>query len=264
MVVHLGTQSLLVVRPRLFAPDSKPLYGNPPDWRETRLLKTVLRPGDLFVDVGANIGTYSLIASEVGASVLAIEAAAEVAQLLELNVALNRLEESMTVIRAAASDTTGSSVTLSEGLGTLNYVLEREPDPERESQRFFTRRVTGTQVVQTMRIDGLVGDRCVTAMKIDVEGQEAAVLAGCGRLLADQRIAYLQIENNEASLDLYDRENRPVWRLLTEAGYELYDIDSDGTLRVSNQDRPEGYDVVALAADSPVRSRLEAAGFLAT
>jgi hypothetical protein len=86
VLVRLGKGSIAALRPRLFAPDSKLIYSNTPDWREMRLMRSVLRDGDLFVDVGANIGSYSLGGWESGAEVVVVEAAAEVADLLEMNV----------------------------------------------------------------------------------------------------------------------------------------------------------------------------------
>ena len=38
----------------------KAVYGNPPDYREMMVWRSVLKSGDLFLDVGANIGGYSI------------------------------------------------------------------------------------------------------------------------------------------------------------------------------------------------------------
>src|SRR5947207_10139985 len=49
------------------------LYANPPDWAEMHAWERLLRPGDLFIDAGANIGIYTLWASQLGAQVIAVE-----------------------------------------------------------------------------------------------------------------------------------------------------------------------------------------------
>src|ERR671922_2698937 len=56
-------------------------------------IRRALRPGDVFVDVGANLGYFSLLAARAvapGGSVVAIEAAAETVRRLEANIARNR------------------------------------------------------------------------------------------------------------------------------------------------------------------------------
>src|SRR4051812_28355973 len=45
---------------------------NPPNWPDMLVWKRELGPGDLFVDVGANIGVYSVYAAELGAEVIAV------------------------------------------------------------------------------------------------------------------------------------------------------------------------------------------------
>ena len=58
------------------------VYGNPPNYPEMVTWRQVLRPADLFVDVGANIGSYSIWAGEMGANVIALEPADDTFALL--------------------------------------------------------------------------------------------------------------------------------------------------------------------------------------
>ena len=63
--------------------------GNLPDWTCMQARKRLFGPSTLFVDVGANVGTYSLWAAELGATVISVEPNGEArSQLLE-NAALN-------------------------------------------------------------------------------------------------------------------------------------------------------------------------------
>ena len=48
-------------------------YRNPPNVPEMYVWKRYLRPGDLFIDVGANIGIYTIFALDLGAQVIACE-----------------------------------------------------------------------------------------------------------------------------------------------------------------------------------------------
>jgi len=81
---------------------SKVVYANPPDHPEMLAWRRVLQPGDLFVDVGANIGTYAIWAGELGAEVIALEPAKDTFALLAENVAPNGYP--VTPIEAAAGE----------------------------------------------------------------------------------------------------------------------------------------------------------------
>jgi hypothetical protein len=71
---------------------SKVVYANPPDYPEMLVWQNELCPGDLFVDVGANIRSYTIWAAELGAEVLALEPAEDTFALLEENIGLNGYE----------------------------------------------------------------------------------------------------------------------------------------------------------------------------
>lgn len=65
--------------------------GRLPERAEHGLLSKLLGPGVVFVDIGANVGSYSLDAARRGARVLAIEADSDTAAKLAFNLAANRL-----------------------------------------------------------------------------------------------------------------------------------------------------------------------------
>jgi Met-10+ like-protein len=86
----------------------------------TALIASELRPGDSFLDVGANVGHYSLVAAEwIGhsGSVTAIEASSTTAIQLEETVDRNGLQSIVDVIQLAATDQPGIA-TLFAGVGT--------------------------------------------------------------------------------------------------------------------------------------------------
>jgi hypothetical protein len=63
MRAPLGDHSEIWVD-RRFSASLKVLIGNPPDWAEMQVWKKRLGPGDLFVDVGTNVGIYSIWAAD--------------------------------------------------------------------------------------------------------------------------------------------------------------------------------------------------------
>jgi FkbM family methyltransferase len=154
---------------------------------ETHFVKAVLRPGDVFVDVGANIGWFTLVASvAVGESgrVHAFEPRAEtVAHLIE-TVVLNELDDQVTTYPYGLADreTSGRLVWVS---GTDNpggsAVWSGEIPANMEEQPIALR-----------PLDALKFDR-VDALKVDVEGAELRVLRG-GRKTLERCRPYILSE----------------------------------------------------------------------
>ena len=71
-VARLGEHSSLWVDLHR-AGASKVVYGNLPDYPEMLIWQQVLQSGDLFVDVGTNVGSYTIWAADLGAEVVALE-----------------------------------------------------------------------------------------------------------------------------------------------------------------------------------------------
>jgi FkbM family methyltransferase len=208
-VARLGERSRLWVDPHRTAA-SKVLYANPPDRPEMLAWRRALRGGGLFIDVGANVGTYTLWAAEHGAEVIALEPAADTFDLLRENVALNQYR--VTALRAAAGGHCGTA-RFTAGLDAGNCL---SPD--------------GPVLTELVTIDSLIGDRPVTGMKVDVEGFEFDVLRGAARALAERRIGLIQLEWNRACALAVGTDRRPVAQLLARYGYRLFRPDPAGRL----------------------------------
>ncbi len=198
---------------------SKALYANPPDWPEMGVWQKTLKPGDLFIDVGANIGSYSILAASLGAQIIAIEPAEDTFALLKENIDLNNFSDAK-LICAAAVDYVGE-IGFTKGLDSVNQI-----DPD------------GAVKVKTVTIDSLIGESIVSGMKIDVEGFELKVLQGAIKALREQRIKLLQLEWNDASLTALGTDRQPVLTLLNQCGYEIYRADTNANLHPEST--PEG------------------------
>jgi FkbM family methyltransferase len=226
VIARLGERSRLWVDLHRTAA-SKVLYANPPDLPEMLVWRHVLRGGDLFVDVGANVGTYTIWAAECGAQVMALEPATDTFGLLLENVALNGYR--VAAIQAAAGDRCGVA-RFTAGRDTVNRL---DPDGPVE-----TRLVT---------VDSLIGGRHVVGMKVDVEGFEIDVLRGCARALSERRIGLIQLEWNATSLLALGTDRHPVADLLARHGYQLFRPDPQGRLAPAT-DPGFGADVFARPA----------------
>ncbi len=195
---------------------SKAVYANPPDI-EMRVWQKCLSPGDLFIDVGANVGTYSILAAEHGAKVIAIEPDPEAADRLRGNAALNGYE--IEVIECAMGATSGTA-SFTVGLDTVNCFA---PESGCEGLTERTRRVS------VRRLDDIIGSRHVRGVKIDVEGAEHLVLNGAKSALSEGRIELVQFEwTNAPSARSHPRQREAA--LLDESGYHLWRDDGEGGL----------------------------------
>lgn len=225
--IRLGERSRILAHLHVYG-SSKAVYGNPPDWPEMEVWRRALEPGGLFVDVGANIGAYSILAAELGADVVALEPGTEALRHLRENVALNGYP--VTVMAAAAGDRPGRSPF------TSDRDLANRLVPGGDGG--------GEVTVPVVTIDSVVGDRRVAGLKIDVEGAERLVLEGAGRALRDRRIDLIQIEWNDCSERFFGEGRDRIARLLGSCGYELLRPTSEGVL-VPVEEPALGADVFA-------------------
>jgi FkbM family methyltransferase len=150
----------------------------------------VLRSSDLFVDVGANIGAYTVIAAgSCKAKVVALEPVPDTAAHLATNVRLNDLASRVKVRQQAAGARSGT-VTVSIDRDTTNRVV----DPSDAASG-----PAGAEVT-VVRLDDLILAPPETSgrilMKIDVEGYEVEALSGAQELLVDPRLLAVIIEIN--------------------------------------------------------------------
>ena len=118
----------------------------------------LLRPGDLFVDVGANIGSYTVLASAVcGAHSIAVEPDPETMLFLERNIEANGIGDRVTLVESALGAESGTA-RFTVGRDTMNRVAT-ESDAE-------------TRGVRVETLDELLQDARPVLIKLDVEGFE--------------------------------------------------------------------------------------------
>jgi len=208
---------------------AKTLYANPPDWNEMWAWRRILRPGDLFLDVGSNVGSYALWAADAGAEVIAVEPSPAAAAKLRANIALN---EFPIAVRECALAAEPGAMWLTRDRGAMNHLMT-EP--------------SGTAHHVTVdTLDNVLGDRFAAGVKIDVEGAERLVLGGAARALTERRIGVLQLEWNAMSQRLLGETRAPVADLLERHGYWLGRPDQHGVLRPAAASPESSHDVFAV------------------
>jgi FkbM family methyltransferase len=159
-----------------------------------------LRSGDLFVDCGANVGSYSVMAAKVtGAHALAIEPILATIPQLEDHIRLNRVDDLVEICTTGVSDKSGE-LWFTGDADALNHVTD---GPGGNAVRI---------AVETL--DTVVGDRTPICLKIDVESHEPAVVAGAGHTLSRPTLQAVLMETAP--------EHRTSEMLATFAGYGLH------------------------------------------
>ena len=156
----------------------------------------LLRAGDLFVDVGANIGSYTILASKVcGANSIAVEPDPGTTNSLKKNIAINALGDRVRTVEAALGAEEGTA-SFTVGLDTVNRMANAEDKQ--------------TRAVQVLRLDDVLAGQNPILIKLDVEGFEAEVLAGARETLANPSLLAIETECSD----------RAVIALLTAAGFK--------------------------------------------
>jgi FkbM family methyltransferase len=137
-----------------------------------------LQAGDCFLDVGANIGYYTLLASKVvgeRGKVVAVEAAPWIYSLLCNNVKINQLANVRTVLAAVGSER-GKTRLFSgqaENIGETSTVRKTKPDDDGiEVEVYSLQEILLANEIEKARM-----------IKIDVEGAELLVLRGLAPIL---------------------------------------------------------------------------------
>jgi len=212
------------------------LYCRLPDWHEMRFLLDHLRPGDTFVDVGANVGVYTLLAAAVpGVRCVAFEPSTQSWTRLVENIRLNGLTE-VDARRAAVGAESGEAA-ITVGRDSVNRVVGTAPGQgppdagkgeagkdeagKRDAGPLEERQADGglaggaEWVPLTTLDEALAGVDRVALVKIDVEGMEPAVLRGAREILRRHSPAMI-IERNDPVV---------LGRALAEVGYASFRYD---------------------------------------
>jgi FkbM family methyltransferase len=179
---------------------------------EMAFLNRFLKAGDTFVDGGANIGTYTLLAANlVGPSgrVVSFEPSTQAARHLRENVAINGLE-GIVLVRQAAIGAERGFVKITSGSDVSNSIVSAA-----EAGRL-------TEVIEVVPLDGTELPFRPSVIKLDVEGYEMEALRGMHEMLVEGRRPILIIEFTPHLLRRAGTSATDVAAHLDSLGYSLY------------------------------------------
>ncbi|MEO6852237.1 MAG: FkbM family methyltransferase [Mucilaginibacter sp.] len=189
------------------------IYAGLHEFNDMAFLLHFLRSEDTFFDVGANVGSFTLLASGVcKASSIALEPANSTFAILNKNIDLNQLQSKVTIVNAAAGAAKGT-VTFTSNQDTTNHVTA---ECEFNS--------VDTITVQVITIDSLAIDNWPALIKIDVEGYETEVLNGMGNTLDQDVLKAIIIELN-GSGGRYGYDEEKIHQQLLAKKFKPYTYD---------------------------------------
>jgi FkbM family methyltransferase len=194
----------------------------------TKRLLSLLRPGALFIDVGANIGYYTLLASRrlgVGGHVLSFEADPSNAEQLKENVLLNSCPN--VSVRPKAVTEHAGKVHLVTGEHSVGSSIETDDGAVQKLGPAYVGSSKKVIEVDSATLD----EECVPAaaggfsfkvLKMDIEGAEPLALRGGCKLL--RLLDAVIVEINDFMLEVHGFSHEDVFAPLREAGFQVYSM----------------------------------------
>ena len=175
---------------------------------ESLLILHYLREEDTFLDVGANVGHYSLLASGIkNCQTIAIEPVPDTFKKLNGQVELNNLGNRILTLNMGVGDRP-SELYFSTDKNTMNRIVESSYEHSVQ--------------VPVDTLDTICNERRPSILKIDVEGYEKFVLEGAGATLTNEKLKVVVIEINFSN-SFYGIENEEVSQILINHGFKPYE-----------------------------------------
>ncbi|MCO5937086.1 FkbM family methyltransferase [Mucilaginibacter sp. RB4R14] len=182
------------------------IYCGLHDFEDMAFLLHLLRPNDLFIDIGANIGSYTMLASaEAGAKTIAVEPIPQTFENLTKNITLNNIGNRVTALNI--------------GMGSKKDVLKFTKIHD-TGNHVATNGDAETIGVNVDTIDNILEGKTPLLLKIDVEGFETEVLNGAANTLTSPGLKAIIIELNGAGNNFgFDEDN--IHKLLLSHGFKV-------------------------------------------
>jgi len=188
------------------------IYTGLHEFHDMSFLLHYLRPEDLFVDIGANIGSYTILASGVVKSkTISIEPLPHTFKHLCGNIQLNGLESLVNSLNIGVGSE-NAVLKFAKNLDTINHVLSNDY----KGNNYVN--------VSVSTLDAVMGQLKPALIKIDVEGYELQVLKGGRLVLAKNSLKAIVIEINDAS-NRYGFKSEETHDILVSHGFSSFTYD---------------------------------------
>jgi FkbM family methyltransferase len=185
------------------------------DFEEMGFVLHALRPKDLFFDVGANVGVYSVLAGVTGADVVAFEPCFETYQRLLTNLTINHMRERVEAHNCAVGANWGEEVFITSTLGSCNFVCAPGEPPMEGSE---------TVLMRTLDVSWpKPGPEGIIVLKVDVEGYEKDVMDGGANTFQAAHAVIMELLNGSGTRYGYD--DWDLHERMLDMGFRLHRYD---------------------------------------
>lgn len=186
------------------------LYCGLHEYKEMMFLLHYLRKNETFVDIGANIGSFTLLASaEIVAKSYSIEPVSSTFQQLSKNILLNKISDLCILKNIGLASQKGELFFSNGDDSSMNHVLLNNEESNNSSK----------VIVDTL--DSILINSIPTLLKIDVEGFELEVLKGASKTLSNPELKAIIIELNRSG-SIYGYSDAEIDMMLKDLGFESY------------------------------------------
>lgn len=200
------------------------IYTGLHDFSDMGYLLHVLRRSDLFVDVGANVGSYTILAcSAIGAKGIAFEPVPATYLRLVQNMRLNNLDDKVILVNKGVGASKGS-LRFTRDNDTTNHALANGEQCDNYVD------------VEVTLLDEYLKTESPSLVKIDVEGFETPVLSGAEKTLKKQSLHSVIMELN-GSGDRYGYDESSILEMMNDYGFSTYSYNPISRTLVSLQGR---------------------------
>ena len=181
------------------------LYAGFMEYEDMIFLLHALQPNETFVDVGANIGAYTILASKVVKSnSIAFEPLPATAERLKDQIQINRINAAVDIRNMGVGDKEGS-LFFTNNNDTVNKVS-------------LAGEVENTTMVKVSTLDNELAKDNQYFFKIDVEGFEYNVIEGASAVLSNNNVSAIIIELN-GSGEEFGHSNEDIHKKLLSFGF---------------------------------------------
>lgn len=194
----------------------------------TKQFEKLLQPGMAMLDIGANIGWFTMLAAAlVGPTgyVMAIEPSAENMKLLEASRRLNQFDQ-ITPVQGGADYKTGLSSIFNVGTSGVTADLLND-----------TNWILSAQTTACFRVDDIFPkDRKLDLIKIDIDGAEHRAMTGCVELIRRHQPTIITEFCPKALQARSNCSPEEYLQMFIDLGYKLSVIELDGKTRGTNKE----------------------------
>jgi FkbM family methyltransferase len=181
------------------------LYFGLSEFSDMMFLLHSLQENETFIDVGANLGSYSILSSKViGSQTISFEPVAKTFERLKQQIILNEVSELVTIHN--------------KGVGSKKEYLYFTINNDTMNKVYLDEIDEHVAKVEVTTLDSTLDENGKYFIKIDVEGFEYHVIQGGINILKNSQVSAIIVETNESS-KYYGYGNQPIHNFLINLNY---------------------------------------------